>query len=212
MFPSECSRAIKEVLSSNMARWHVLRARFQTSTTVCTTTSVWLRIINRKIAWTLMSAEDVLASAAQRLRGLLSFIMARWDVLPSSFPDVNYSVPDDFTELSTNECATYERIFRLPYFRRPSTPDTILKCHGNQDPWVRDAVEEKGRDNSIRAAHRNCFLLQTAETCPPTNAQRVKGSPIHLIAGDRPPSTQSLSASVIRIPGGQRRQRREEPR
>ncbi|GIY06265.1 hypothetical protein CEXT_544301 [Caerostris extrusa] len=54
---------------------------------------------------------------------------------------------------------------------------------------------------NIISAHRKCFLLQIQETCPPTNAQRVKGCPLYLIAGDRSPSTQSLSASVIRIPG-----------
>ncbi|GIY06257.1 hypothetical protein CEXT_544261 [Caerostris extrusa] len=106
-----------------------------------------------------MTAEVCPRECSSAIKGCLSFIMARWDVLQSSFPDVNYSVHDDFS-------------LRIGKF----------------------------------------FLLQTAETCPPMNAQRVKGSPIHLIAGDRPPSTQSiLSASVIRILGGQRRQRREEP-
>ncbi|GIY40431.1 hypothetical protein CDAR_585101 [Caerostris darwini] len=42
-------------------------------------------------------------------------------------------------------------------------------------------------------------LLQTKETCPPTNAQLVIGSPIYLIAGDCPPSTQSLSALFTNI-------------
>ncbi|GIY06261.1 hypothetical protein CEXT_544281 [Caerostris extrusa] len=31
-------------------------------------------------------------------------------------------------DLSTNECATCERIFHLPHCRRSSTADTILKC------------------------------------------------------------------------------------
>ncbi|GIY40429.1 hypothetical protein CDAR_585081 [Caerostris darwini] len=54
-----------------------------------------------------------------------------------------------------------------------------------------------------KSPHRKCFLFQTEETCPPMNAQPVKGPPIYLTAGDRPPSTQLLSALVIRILGAQ---------
>ncbi|GIY06255.1 hypothetical protein CEXT_544251 [Caerostris extrusa] len=106
-----------------------------------------------------MTAEDVPTECSRAIKGVLSFIMARWDVLQSSFPHVIYSVHDDF-------------------------------CLQTKQPISQT------------------LLLQTAETCPPTNAQRVKGSPIHLIASDRPVDT-ILKCVGNQDPRGQRRRRRK---
>ncbi|GIY23278.1 hypothetical protein CEXT_712821 [Caerostris extrusa] len=110
-----------------------------------------------------MTAEDVPASAAERLKGLLSFIMARWDVLPSSFPDVNYNVPDDFSLYEADEKQFISQMLSAPNRR--------------DHQRMRDVRKDLPFTSLPAIVHRR----------------------------------QSLSASVIRILGGQRRRRREEP-
>ncbi|GIY06259.1 hypothetical protein CEXT_544271 [Caerostris extrusa] len=106
-------------------------------------------------------------------------------------------------DLSANECVEGSPIHLIADDRPPSTQSLsalVIRILG-----VRDGGAEKSRDNSIRE--------DTEEICLPMNAQRVKGSPIHLIAGQRPPSTVDTILKCLdnQDPRGQRRRRREEP-